>query len=397
MSEAWKITVLENKKWKLFHATDFISLMYPCHFIANIFGVFLFKCDSSGYTFSRSRVIYSIIISATFLITVFYVGYENTSTTSIPNTIPKKLYQSFYFIIAGSTVLLTYAQYKSMLRFVQELTEVSSMVAPKDFNDMAKFVHSKDIFVFLLLSSHVFNCVKSGNTYKTARNFTALYLILVHFIEDMFYINSACVLRACFMKINEDLDKLRKPVTKTFLRHKQRTASLLMKLKNLEGKLLQVTDVLQLLNKIFTPQLVVTTVTTFTIVTFNLYFNLLWVHGGESDQEHLQFWYWPYIPAAIYHFLKFVTIIWACETATNKAKQIRTTLHDALSEATDLSVKRELEIFSLQLLHCDTTFSAKMFDINAALLAEVVGGITMYLLILFQFLLNSIVCETKQE
>ncbi|XP_046144641.1 uncharacterized protein LOC123988466 [Osmia bicornis bicornis] len=170
-----------------------------------------------------------------------------------------------------------------------------------------------------------------------------------------------------------------------------------MKLKNLEGKLLQVTDILQLLNKIFTPQLVATTVTTFTIVTFNLYFCLVWVSGTEIGWKNLHFWHWPNIPAIVYYFLKFATMIWVCETATNKAKEIRTTLHDALSGATDLSVKRELELFSLQLLHCDTTFSAKIFDMNASLLAKVVGGIIVYLLILLQFLLNSMVCEAKQE
>ncbi|XP_034178807.2 uncharacterized protein LOC117603583 isoform X1 [Osmia lignaria lignaria] len=398
MSEAWKTTELkENKIWKLFHATDFVSLMYPCYFIANIFGIFPFKCVSSGYTSSRIRVIYSMIILATFLILVFYVVYDINCGSSLINTVPKQLNRNLYVIMAASAVLLTYGQYKAILRFLQELTEASTMVAPKDFNDMAKFVHSKDIFVFLFLSSHAFNCVKSGYTTVTVLNFTALFMTLVNFIMDMFYINSACVLRACFMKINEDLDKFRKPVTKTFLRHKQRTASLLMKLKNLEGKQLQVTDILQLLNKIFITQLVVTTLKTFTIVTFDLYFCLVRVNGGEPGQTNLIFWYWPYIPPIVYNFLKFVTMIWACETATNKAGQIRTTLHDALSEATDLSVKRELELFSLQLLHCDTTFSAKMFDINAPLLAEIVGGITVYLLILLQFLLNSIVCETKQE
>ncbi|XP_046144722.1 uncharacterized protein LOC123987618 [Osmia bicornis bicornis] len=397
MSEAWKITELEKKKWKLFHATDFVSLMYPCHFIANIFGIFPFKCDSSGYTFSRSRVIYSMIIFATFLILVFYTGYQSNYTASLSNNLPKKLYHSLYLIMAESAVLLTYGQYKAILRFLQELTEASSMVAPKDFNDMAKFVHSKDIFVFLFLLSHIFNCVKSGYTFVTVLNFTALFMMLVNFIMDMFYINSACVLKACFMKINEDLDKFRKPATRTFLRHKQTTASLLMKLKNLEAKQLYVTDILQLLNKIFITQLVVTTTKIFTVLTFDLYFCFLRFNGGEVGQKNLTFWYWPYIPPIVYNFLKFVTIIWTCQMATSKAEKIRTTLHDALSEATDLSVKRELELFSLQLLHCDTAFSTKMFDMNASLLAQVVRGSTVYSLILFQFLLHSLVCEAMEE
>ncbi|XP_034178194.2 uncharacterized protein LOC117603307 [Osmia lignaria lignaria] len=296
-----------------------------------------------------------------------------------------------------STISLTYGQYKTILRFLQELTEVSSMVASKDFNDMAIFVHSKDLFVFLLISSYVFNCVESGNTFITVRNFYVLFVMLVNFVMDMFHINSACVLKACFMKINEEIDIFRKPVTKTFLRHKQRTASLLMKLKNLEGKHLQVTDILQLLNKMFVTQHVVTAFNTCVIITLNLYFWIVLIIGGTKAQKNQLFWYWPYITPVIYNFLKFVTTIWACETATKKAEQIRTTLHDALSEATDLSVKRELELFSLQLLHGDTTFSAKVIDLNALLLAEVVGGIIGYLLILLQFLLDSMVCEAMQE
>nr|XP_034194612.1 uncharacterized protein LOC117610884 [Osmia lignaria] len=175
-------------------------------------------------------------ILAMFLIAVFYLVYEIDFTSPVSNTLPRKLYQSSYLIMCGNAVLLTYGQHKAILRFLQELTEASSTVAPKDFNDMAIFVHSKDIFVFLFLSSHVFNCFKSGFTFMTVKNFTAPFMILVNFIMDMFYINSACVLKACFMKINENLDIFRKPITKTFLRHKQRTALLLMKLKNLEGK-----------------------------------------------------------------------------------------------------------------------------------------------------------------
>nr|XP_034178194.1 uncharacterized protein LOC117603307 [Osmia lignaria] len=147
----------------------------------------------------------------------------------------------------------------------------------------------------------------------------------------------------------------------------------------------------------FVTQHVVTAFNTCVIVTLNLYFWIVLIIGGTKAQKNQLFWYWPYITPVIYNFLKFVTTIWACETATKKAEQIRTTLHDALSEATDLSVKRELELFSLQLLHGDTTFSAKVIDLNALLLAEVMGGIIGYLLILLQFLLDSMVCEAMQE
>ncbi|XP_043597206.1 uncharacterized protein LOC122574108 isoform X2 [Bombus pyrosoma] len=100
------------------------------------------------------------------------------------------------------------------------------------------------------------------------------------------------------------------------------------------------------------------------------------------------------MPAAFY-FIKFWMMIWACETATNRARKMRTTLWDVFSTTNDPFVKREVELFSLQIMHTTNIFTAKTFDMNSSFLAKIVGGIVMYILILFQFLLNYVVCTLQ--
>ncbi|TGZ50470.1 hypothetical protein DBV15_04235 [Temnothorax longispinosus] len=63
------------------------------------------------------------------------------------------------------------------------------------------------------------------------------------------------------------------------------------------------------------------------------------------------------------------------------------------SHSCDRKTAINLQIFSLQTLHCDNTFSAKGFTVNAKLLVVIVGTIATYVLILFQFMRMSNSCE----
>ncbi|XP_018351459.1 PREDICTED: uncharacterized protein LOC108753963 [Trachymyrmex septentrionalis] len=72
-----------------------------------------------------------------------------------------------------------------------------------------------------------------------------------------------------------------------------------------------------------------------------------------------------------YLFIKTILIVWACETGKNQAQQISTSIYDAFNSTTDEQIKDELQQFSLQILHCNNTFSAKGLIIDAKLLARV--------------------------
>ncbi|XP_021942396.1 uncharacterized protein LOC110841299 [Zootermopsis nevadensis] len=61
-------------------------------------------------------------------------------------------------------------------------------------------------------------------------------------------------------------------------------------------------------------------------------------------------------------------------------------VHKVMNVAQDVDVKKELELFSLQLVHRKVEFTAcGFFPINFSLLYSIVGAVTTYLVILIQF------------
>ncbi|XP_076631382.1 uncharacterized protein LOC143346792 [Colletes latitarsis] len=198
----------------------------------------------------------------------------------------------------------------------------------------------------------------------------------------MLYMNCVCVLKACFRKVNENLEQIDKSLTKDIdytetqrveksPRDVQKNTMLLMKVKMLEEKHLRLSDVVQLLNKTFLIHIIVLTIATFVTVTFNLYFYILWINNGLTLDLARQIWYLPFLTSVFYFMVKFMMLIWACETAKNQALTIGATVHDALSNANDTLVQHELTLFSLQILQRDNTFSARVVTMNAALLTQV--------------------------
>ncbi|XP_012143007.1 uncharacterized protein LOC100883445 isoform X4 [Megachile rotundata] len=342
MTEAWTKTngFKERKKWRPFHATDFDSLMYPCFLMCDILGIFPYKCGPSGYSISRTRFIRCMITATLFLSMLISIEYLLIVGIATVNTIPKIIHQHFYFFMMTTIILITHFQTRAKLYLLQAMLNISSMLTPKDFNDLAKFIHAKDIGIFLFVISHLPNCF-TADTHMTIRNLASFSTALSTVSMEMFYINCACVLKACFSKVNEDIYQLKKPTSQKFLRNGQNTPSLLTKLKSFEEKHLLISNVVQLLNKTFFLRITIATCITFVSVTFNMYFFILRMNGGENGVSYLSFWYLPYISSAVFHFCKYALLIWACESATSQAVKIRVTLYDVLGEVSDMTMKRE--------------------------------------------------------
>lgn len=343
-----------SKSWRPLRATDFESLMYPNFLISWVFGYFPYKRESSSYVFSRARFIYftlrTVVYLALLATTVYQINFSTLHINRIPNIIDSNL----FFALEGSTVVLMHLTSRSRLGVLQDLYETSQILSPEDFNYFAKILHTKDILGFLFLVAHTPRFFKQ-DIHSTIRHITVFCIIMIAFSLDMFYVNCACILKACFKKINENLLELKQPfvndkldpetpLTEMFLHRGERNPLLLMKLKHFEERHLHISDVVQSLNETFLVRILFLSVSTFIVVTFNLYFYILWVHGDRSHALEIQFWYRPYLSPAIYFMTKFSLMIWACETATNQALEIGTTLHDVLSLATDKLVKREVVI-----------------------------------------------------
>ncbi|XP_024884597.1 putative gustatory receptor 28b [Temnothorax curvispinosus] len=209
-------------------------------------------------------------------------------------------------------------------------------------------------------------------------------------------------LKACFKKIDDNLKDLRELVVNDephLLRriyHEHRNPFLLMELKALKKQHLAVSDAVQMLNMIFSLQLLATIIMTFAELTFQLYFFIMHWKIGMLMSNLSDSLYDVYLMVSMtYYSIKIMLIVWACETGKDQAMKISITVHDLLNNTSDDQIRDELQMFSLQVLHRENAFSAKGLIVDATLLTAIVGNITTYLLILIQFLITSHTCNGK--
>ncbi|XP_018302340.1 putative gustatory receptor 28b [Mycetomoellerius zeteki] len=216
---------------------------------------------------------------------------------------------------------------------------------------------------------------------------------------DMLYINCVCVLKACFKDINNNLQHMQELIVNSESRvslfyYEQRNPFLIIKLKILEKQHMIISNTVQMLNRIFSVQLLASIIITFCQINLELYIYLVQWHDGLVINLNAQVDEFV-LSAMIYYIIKLALIVWACETCKNQAQKICTTVHDVLNSAKDEQIKNELHSFSLQMLHCKNIFSVKGLNIDATFLATMVGTISTYMLILLQFLIMFHSCDEK--
>ncbi|XP_018351441.1 PREDICTED: putative gustatory receptor 28b [Trachymyrmex septentrionalis] len=224
-----------------------------------------------------------------------------------------------------------------------------------------------------------------------------IFINLMAFQMDMLYINCVCVLKACFKEINDNLETLPEIVMNNprWIYHEQKHP-LLIKLKILKKQHLKISDTVKMLNMIFSLHLLVTIALSFKQIIFYLYLNVIqWQNGISLNRDRIYNVF--FISVLIYFSTKLTLIVWACETGKNEAIKISTTIHDVLNSIKNVQIKDELNLFSLQILHCNNTFSAKGLTVDATLLTVIVSSVSMYLLILIQFLILSHSCDNKTD
>ncbi|XP_012229371.1 uncharacterized protein [Linepithema humile] len=388
-----------RKKWRLFHATDFQSLMFPCFIICRILGIFPYSINGSNFQASKWRCILASINIVILCVNVAEILYEMNITKRINFANPARIFQNnCYYLSGGFIAIITYILSGPRMRLLQTVMEVSSRLPPESYQKIAKFIHAKDIIFFLFLIGQMCQ-YHYGSVFDVLYYFIGLYITLVVSYMDILYMNCVCVLKACFERINDNLASLRKIAMNDephFLEqnhYNQRNPFLLMELKALKKQHLIVSDVVQKLNIIFSLQLLATMVINFTQLTFSMYFVAEYVfkkYYFGQEKSVLDIYLLIFI---LFHSIRMVMVVWSCETGKKRAMEITTTVHDVLVSANDKEVKNELQLFSLQILHRDNTFSAKGLTVDATLLTAIVGSITTYLLILVQFMNAASICD----
>ncbi|XP_011705688.1 PREDICTED: uncharacterized protein LOC105460897 isoform X2 [Wasmannia auropunctata] len=369
-----------RKKWWLFHATDFESLMYPCFIICRMLGIFPYKMKASTFVASKLHYILSTVIICVCCVINLMFTYNIIMFTFSFGDITHNFEAVSYLMFSTFIMIITHVSSGPRMRLLQTILKVSSKLPSESYQEMSKFIHVKDILGITL------------RVVQICTNYSKI---------NMLFINCVCVLKACFKRINENLAhvqrlmvndiKLYKP---RFICNEQRNKCLLIKLKMLEKQHLIVSNTVQMLNLIFSLQVTATIVMTYASITFELYFYIVrWQDGVffDLDKQYLD----VLITSTGFNILKIVLHVWACETGKNQAQEIGTTIHDLLNSTNDEQIKKELVLFSLQILHRENTFSVKAFTVDAKLFTAIVGNITMYLLILIQFLNMSHSCDRR--
>ncbi|XP_018394391.1 PREDICTED: uncharacterized protein LOC108773164 [Cyphomyrmex costatus] len=388
-----------GKKSQLFHATDFESLMYPSFTFCYILGIFPYKINSLVFETSTPRYILSTIIICVCLISLLYILYIIDISGSEYEDVPRILDRNCFYILSSFIAIVTYILSGPRMRLLQTLKKISLKLPSESYQKLSKFIHAKDVlgFFFLLMEVPIYFNL---NIHILMKIFV-IYVTQMMFHMDMLYMNCVCIIKACFKRINDNLENMREYTMDNEVHHlgrmcyKKRSSFLLIQVKELRKQHMMISNTVQMLNMIFSLQLLATIIMTFIQITFELYFYILYWQRNIVMLKVNNFYSLFLKMSIIYYSIKIMLMVWACETGKNQAQQIGITVHDILNSVNDKKIKSELQLFSLQIMHCDNTFSAKGLTMDAKLLTAIVGNIGTYLLILMQFLNMKYYCDEE--
>ncbi|XP_036148061.1 putative gustatory receptor 28b [Monomorium pharaonis] len=365
-----------GKKW-LFHATDFQTLMYPCFTMCRVLGAFPYKINNSIFAVSKLYYILSVAIISTLCIVELENFYDFNVFTKIKFEIVTSSFENNCFIIlTTSMIIVTFVFSRPRMRLLQTIMEISVKISPQSYQKLSRLIHTKDIFGSLYLTSILLTYIYVQRIAMLHMIF-AIYKTLFICQIDMLYVNCVCILKACFKEIDINLlcikklivnDKLHVPKT---IYYKQKNPFLIIKLKTIKKQHLIISNTVKVLNVIFSLHLLLTITFTFIAIILGLYLHLLRWHDEFGIVVIDKNGYFTFFTSIVYEIIKMTLFVWICETGKNQAQNIGTTIHDVLNNTKDQQIKDELQLFSLQVLHLDNTFSAKGFNVDATFFASV--------------------------
>jgi len=324
--------------------------MYINFIFCKILGIFPYKIKVSTFESSKPRYILWTIITCAICIYELMMFYELNFSGRVRLEVPASITYNIHFMLGTFIAIVWYVLSGPRMRLLQNIQEISSRLSPESYQKLSKLIHAKDIFGFLFLLWHLSMLFLNSSEMAISTMFEPLrtYIAMIVFQMDMLYMNCVCILKACFKEINNTLNNCQKFMiislddTTRRIYCEQRNPFILMKLKNLKKQHLMVSDTVQMLNIIFSLQVLVTTIIVFKQITFFLYFHVVqWQDGifiSLDKQIHKEY----FLSHIIYYLIRITLIVWACETGKNQAIEIGTTVHDVLNTISDQQIKYEV-------------------------------------------------------
>lgn len=341
-----------RKRWWLFHATDFQSLMHPCFTFCRILGIFPYKISASTFKTSTPHYILTTVIICTCcgLDLIFIYDIAISKSLHFGGAIVNFEALGFY-AFSCFIAIVTHILNGPRMRLLQSILESSSKLPSKSYEKLSRFIHVKDIFgtILMIVQLSIFfariQMFELPYPYILIVLFT-IYLEMLMFQMNMMYINCVCVLKTCFKRINDNLRQMQRFVVNDIQLSvhgltRRRNKFLLIELKVLKKWHLTVSETVRMLNVIFNLQLLATIVMSFIEITFELYSYVVRWQGGVSISLDWKL-FDALFTSMVYYFMKITLLAWACETTKNQAKEIGTTIHDIINSATNGQLKNEV-------------------------------------------------------
>ncbi|KAL6259643.1 hypothetical protein P5V15_009559 [Pogonomyrmex californicus] len=381
--------------------------MYPCFTFCHILGMFPYNINALTFEISKPKYILSTVVTCVCCIFDLAILYSIIISKAINyKDITSNLEAINYFIFSGFILIMTHILTGPRMRLLQTILKISLILSRDSFQKLSKLVHLKDILgnIFLFVYTWIYFYKKQSIQYKSNYlNVFAIvfgtYIALVALQMNFMYMNCVYILKACFKKINDRLSHMQRLVINDIKSsvprssyHIQRNQFLLIEIKTIKKQHLMVSNAVQMLNMVFSLQLLAVVTITFVETTFELYSYVVRWQGKvfiSLDRRLLD----CFLTSMSYYVIKLALLVWFCETGKNQAQEISTIVHDVINSTSDEQIKNELQLFCLQILHRKNIFSAKGLTIDATLLTGIVGSITIYMLILIQFLIIMHSCE----
>ncbi|XP_076241105.1 uncharacterized protein LOC143183460 [Calliopsis andreniformis] len=377
--------VKKHKTWNPFRITSYDSLMQPYVFMLSICGFFPYKVVSSRYVFSIRCFIWSTIVLIAYMCFLPIVCYEIIYITKGFKDVSRLMHYYVIIIFGNLSIFAGYIMSRSKIRMYQRMIDASRTVSLQTFREISKWIFMKDILGFLPLALSV----KYTFIEQSVFSYFCLYTFAIVLTFHIFYVNNLIVLKTCLGQINDSVVRLRillisdQPHLLRRVYHTQMNPMLLKELKALRRQHLEISRIIGFCNDTFSYEIIFTVILTGLDITFNFYYFLIF----DTVEGRITNFFSPSIMFMIYHSIKLIMIVGACEMVKDEVKKIGSNLHRVLTITFDEEMIAELELFSGQVLQHDNTFMAMGLPIDATVLVKIGGTVFTYVLLLVQFLL----------
>jgi len=118
-----------RKKWRLFHATDFQSLMYPCFSSCHILGIFPYKINTFTFEASKPRYILSTVVTCICCILNLTFIYDIVISKTIDfGDASRNFEMTVFYVLSIFTVIITHVLSGPRMRLLQTISEITSFL-----------------------------------------------------------------------------------------------------------------------------------------------------------------------------------------------------------------------------------------------------------------------------